>query len=240
MLDHIRPHGLVGTYLEGSKGALRRTHDMEETKVYVQFGCGMCAPKGWLNYDGSPTVWLQRLSLVGPMFSLLPTKFPQNVIYGDIVRGLPLKSNSCNAVYASHVLEHLSREDFDRALKETFRILKPGGTFRLVVPDLECLAKRYIDGLTSGRVSAAEEFLDATAFGIRVRSSGPTKVLSLLFGSSAHLWMWDYPALEDALTKFGYIAIRRASFGDSVDKAFAAVEDEARFQDGVCVECSRP
>ena len=42
---------------------------------------------------------------------------------GDVVRGLPVADQSCDGVYASHVLEHLSRTDFEAAMRETFRIL---------------------------------------------------------------------------------------------------------------------
>jgi predicted SAM-dependent methyltransferase len=46
------------------------------------------------------------------------------------------------AVYASHTLEHFDYTgDLDQALKEWSRVLSPGGTLYISVPDLEVLAK---------------------------------------------------------------------------------------------------
>ena len=127
--------------------------------LLVQYGCGFSAPPGWRNFDASPTLRFERLPIVGKLHSRNGERFPANVEYGDIVKGLPLAHDSCAAVYASHVLEHLSLEDFQTALTNTFALLKSGGLFRLVVPDLETLAKKY---LASGNPDAAVTFMKET------------------------------------------------------------------------------
>ena len=52
---------------------------------------------------------------------------------------------SVDALYASHVLEHLG---YDKALPETLRhlarILKPGAPFYIAVPDLAALSKLFV------------------------------------------------------------------------------------------------
>ena len=58
-------------------------------KKYVQYGCGLSAPKEWLNYDVSPTLILQKTPLLSSVLKL-DTAFPDNVLYGDIVKGLPI------------------------------------------------------------------------------------------------------------------------------------------------------
>ena len=70
--------------------------------------------------------------------------WPQNVEFGDIVRGLPIEEGSCRAIYCSHVLEHLALDDFRVALHNTYRYLAPEGVFRFVVPDLKVLATDYV------------------------------------------------------------------------------------------------
>lgn len=107
-----------------------------ERPVYVQYGCGWSAPEAWLNFDSSPTLRFERLPLIGKLYTRNARRFPANVRYGDVVKGLPVADKSCDGIYASHVLEHLAFADFEKALTNTFRYLKPGGTFRLVVPDL--------------------------------------------------------------------------------------------------------
>ena len=48
--------------------------------------------------------------------------------------------------YASHVLEHLGyMGELQQTLREVNRALKPGGVFRISVPDLEVLCRLFID-----------------------------------------------------------------------------------------------
>lgn len=53
-------------------------------------------------------------------------------------------------IYASHVLEHLSyRDELLQALREMARVLRPGGTLRISVPDFDQLVRLYLQpGLT--------------------------------------------------------------------------------------------
>ena len=49
------------------------------------------------------------------------------------VRDLPFRDTSFDAVMCCYLLELLGREDIDRTLDEIRRVLRPGGTFSLVV-----------------------------------------------------------------------------------------------------------
>ena len=53
--------------------------------------------------------------------------FPRNVRYGDIVRGLPIKDGTAKAVYASYILEHLTRADSKPRCETPGEYLSPGG-----------------------------------------------------------------------------------------------------------------
>ena len=114
-------------------------------KRYVHYGCGLTAPVQWENFDVSPTLRIQKIPLLGRLVrQRLNAQFPENVRYGNIIKGLPVLEDSCDGVYCSHTLEHLSLVDFRKALANTKKILKPGGIFRCVVPDLESAARKYI------------------------------------------------------------------------------------------------
>lgn len=203
--------------------------------LYVQYGCGFSSAKNWRNFDASPALRFERLPLIGRVYTKNEQRFPSNVEYGDIIKGLPLTDSSCDGVYASHVLEHLSLADFRAALRNTYRILKPGGIFRLVVPDLETLARRYLE---SESPDASLEFMRATDLGKESRLRGIRLIVSQL-GNSQHLWMWDYSSLENELSDAGFVGIRRCFFNDSSDKAFLEVEEESRFIDSVGIECGK-
>ncbi len=48
-------------------------------------------------------------------------------------------------IYASHCIEYFDREEIIEVLKEWKRVLIPGGTLRLAVPDFDSLLKVYLD-----------------------------------------------------------------------------------------------
>jgi hypothetical protein len=200
-------------------------------EMNVQYGCGLSAPEGWLNFDSSPTLRVQRMPLVGAFLrGRLGVAFPPAVRYGDIVKGLPVRDASCDAVYCSHVLEHLALEDCRMALAHTFRILKPGGVFRCVLPDLERAARNYVAALDQGDVTAGVRFMGRnTLVGMEQRPKGVKGAIQHHFGNSLHLWMWDEAGLRDALLKAGFTEVRRCGFNDSANKAFLAVEDPSRY-----------
>ncbi|HSW65485.1 MAG TPA: methyltransferase domain-containing protein, partial [Dissulfurispiraceae bacterium] len=90
----------------------------------LNLGCGQRYHSGWTNVD-----------------------FKANsceVIAHDLGKGLPFDSNSFNVVYHSHLLEHFSKEYAFTFLKNCFRVLKSGGIIRVVVPDLETIARLYL------------------------------------------------------------------------------------------------
>ncbi len=120
--------------------------DENIANYFVQYGCGFSVGKGWLNFDSSPTLRLSRVPGLSSMVKRISgIRFPEEVQYGDICKGLLAPCSSCAGIYASHVLEHLSLEDFRAALRNTFEMLKPGGIFRLIVPDLYVRARKYTD-----------------------------------------------------------------------------------------------
>src|SRR5262245_66367557 len=83
-----------------------------DERLYVQYGCGICAPAGWLNFDASPRLRLEQIpGICGILRSTVGLLFPSNVRFGDIVRGLPIPDNSAYGVYCSHVLENLARDE---------------------------------------------------------------------------------------------------------------------------------
>lgn len=210
-------------------------------KLYIQYGCGLSAPEKWKNYDTSPTLRIQKTPIIGTLLkSRLNTVFPDNVLYGDIVKGIPVNDNSCDGVYCSHVLEHLSLNDFRIALKNTYKILKPGGIFRCVVPDLEVIAKRYVDAVGNKKENASIDFCgNGSLMGVTQRTKGLKGMLTNQFGNAHHLWMWDHYSLSAELLKTGFKDIRRAQFNDSTDEMFKLVEDQSRFESAVALECRK-
>lgn len=197
----------------------------------VQYGAGWHSAPDWLSFDSSPSLWLERIPFIGGMIRMNPEPFPATTRFGDITRGLPLADGSAKAVYASHVLEHLSYNACLVALRNSYRLLKPGGVFRLIVPDLAVRVDRYVAARDAGQPDASLRFLRETLLGREARVSSPLGYLRALIGNSDHLWMWDEASMKAALAGAGFVDIRRCDLGDSEDPAFAAVERANRFRD---------
>lgn len=179
---------------------------------------------------------LQKIPLLGPLLTRGGPQFPRTARYGDIVRGLPIAPGSCDAVYCSHVLEHLSLEDLRTALRNIRSYLKPAGVFRFVVPDLENYARNY---LASTAEQPAMYFMEETMLGYAQRARGLSGVMRSAWGNSRHMWMWDYKSLAVELAKAGFRPIRRAQYGDSPDAHFRDVEDAGRWANQLGMECGR-
>jgi SAM-dependent methyltransferase len=208
--------------------------------LYIQFGCGMCAPDGWKNFDAGPAFWLQKyVPFSKPV--LCRKGFPdypvRNIEYGDIVLGLPVKQGSANAVYCSHVLEHLALAEFRRAIRNVYQYLEPGGVFRLVVPDFEYLIQQYC---ASSDPKAASQLLEGAHLGEAAMRRGIASLPQTLFGRSKHLWMWDYKAMASELADAGFVDIRRAYYNDSRNLRFQEVENPGRWENCLGVECRKP
>lgn len=85
--------------------------------IRLNVGCGEFSLLSWLNLDvhvGGPVRPDVRASALA----------------------LPLADQSCDAVYAGHVMEHIHYFDVVKALQEFRRVLVPGGKLAVVGPDI--------------------------------------------------------------------------------------------------------
>ena len=67
-----------------------------------------------------------------------------HIDYKSGIQSLPFfVDNSVSLIYCSHALEYFDRNQAKYVLKEWHRVLEPGGTLRLAVPDFEALINVY-------------------------------------------------------------------------------------------------
>jgi SAM-dependent methyltransferase len=201
--------------------------------VYVQYGSGEVAPVEWLNFDASFRLRMERLPGIRlGMRLVVGLLYAPNIRVGDIVCGLPLPDAAATGIYCSHVLEHIPRDDLPAALRNTLRLLRPGGRFRLIVPDLEWRVARYAAASARRAPSAADDLMRACLLGQFSRNRTIVDAAKGWLGKSRHLWMYDFAALQSLLDAAGFRDIRRCDIGDCDDPMFALVEDVSRFYEG--------
>ena len=118
---------------------------------------------------------------------------------GDIVNLSQFDDESCEEVYASHVLEHVPQQKVLDTLKGLHRILKPGGKFYVSVPDLDVLCHLFINPLATPAVKF--------------------HVMRMLFGGQVdqhdfHFFGWNQLFMFDFLRQAGFSKAERIeSFG---------------------------
>ena len=199
---------------------------IKNKKLFVHFGGSYAgpAPKEFLNFDSSPTLIFERIPLIGKLYKKNKEFFPPNVMYGDIVKGLPLRENSVEGIYCSHVLEHLALNELKKSLRNIYKLLKKEGVFRAVLPDMKSHSIKY----SKGEITSIE-FLKATGLGTQSRKRSFKEMIINHFGGSRHLWMWDFDSMKKELLESGFTKVREASFNDSSNELFKLVETKHRW-----------
>lgn len=94
---------------------------------YLNLGCGYRFNSKWTNVDFVSTA--------------------KDVIAYNLTRGVPFVDNSFAVVYHSHLLEHFPKTRSEFFIRECYRVLKPGGVLRIAVPDLEQIARIYLEAI---------------------------------------------------------------------------------------------
>ena len=148
------------------------------------------------------------------------------VLVHNLKKGIPAPDSTVDAVYHSHVLEHVDREAVPGFFAEILRVLKPGGVHRVVVPDLERYAREYLDSLERGLTDPqARASHDATVsqmilqmvrrepYGTSQQPPLQRRLENLLLGDArkrgeSHVWMWDRVNLPAALERAGFTDVQ--------------------------------
>jgi len=119
-------------------------------------------------------------------------------IQHNLTAPLPFADNSIAKIQAQDVLEHVEFEKAVFILDEVYRVLRPGGTFRLSVPDYRSpVLKRRSIYDARGRVigdlmMGATSYLDQATGDARVRFSED---------GDAHLWFPRYELITHLVLK---------------------------------------
>lgn len=219
----------------------------------VNVGCGPASPAGWVNIDGSAQAWFA----VHPALSRFATRltgrqvghWPSGVVYRDVRRGLGFPQASVAAVFSSHFVEHLYRDEALAFLRDAHRALAPGGACRIVVPDVAAIVDWYLDRRSQPPAGTAESSSDMLMglLGVHARKRAPGKGLLGLYRRrtdfDSHKWMYDAEGLVALFREVGFEDPAPRKHLDSAipREALAAVERADRIDDGagVCVEARR-
>lgn len=176
--------------------------------VKINLGCGMAVAKGWTNIDGSlnalASSWphfmhkiLYRASGSSHYYSIHEycSILEDNIFIHHVLSyGIPFVDESVDVVYSSHFLEHLHQHEAMHLLKETLRVLKPGGLVRICIPDLSYAICLYSLGKKKQMLS--------DYFFVETKESYFAR----------HKYMYDFELLSESLSAAGFVNIVRCSY----------------------------
>lgn len=176
--------------------------------VKVNLGCGLAVAPGWWNVDASLNAliagwpsFLHRIAYRASGSSryyseeqYLALLRDNRFVHHDLGDSIPFQSGTVDYVYTSHFLEHLFEKEGARLLREVCRVLKPGGTLRVCVPDLAYAVELYSHG--------QKERMLRDYFFVEDKGSYLAR----------HKYMYDFELLSNALRQAGFHTVTRCSY----------------------------
>jgi len=186
--------------------SVKRARSLSSFPVQLNLGSGFNPKPGWINVDlGHETADFQL----------------------DLREPLPFPDESASRIYSEHFFEHLEyasvtdsnawhldpSHDPSEALaflRECRRVLAPGGTCDLVVPDAECIVQEYAN-------RAKEPFPRYEWWGPKWCVT-PMHCVNYVFRQGKeHRYAYDFETLRHTLSLAGFSSVRRREFDPSVD-----------------------
>jgi predicted SAM-dependent methyltransferase len=181
---------------------------LDESGLAINFGAGWRPLEGWVNVDIADA--------------------PGIDVVLDVTEGLPFATGSAHAIFAEHLIEHLTREAALDFLRECHRVLAPDGVLRLSTPDGGSYLRSYAgDREFLERMRGPDEAMDFDVINRVMREGG------------LHLWLYDENSLCDLVERAGFREVRAVGFGESRSPSMSSVDSPERAVESLYVEGSR-
>jgi predicted SAM-dependent methyltransferase len=166
----------------------------------LQIGAGTANPAGWLNTDIEPQ---------------------KGQAYLDASKPFPLPDRAFRYVYSEQVIEHLTYEEGLLMLRESYRILEPGGKARIATPNLDSYIEMFHPGTPE-----AQRFLQRKAdWQLWPKTPDPAcYILNRQLHDWGHQFVYTPKLLTASLESVGFRNIKRYQTGESEDPGLMHVE----------------
>lgn len=204
-------------------------------KLWLNVASSTCVEPEFVNFDNHVLLSASRLPAAADRLfpsryrSLLRTyrslRNQEHLLRHDCRKSLPLPPASADHILCSHFLEHVHPDEALAIVQDFARVLKPGGTLHVIVPDLYLQVQAYLRDKDKS-ASAADEFVQKTLLSTPTRGSAKFRILEATgqFGLT-HRWMYDGASMSKMMNLAGL----------HVDPTLATPSDHVRRNDGVSV-----
>lgn len=209
-LQPIREMAQTLSQFRPANARLKRLYlsDAETRKLHL--GCGRHAIEGWLNTD--------RFCRHG-------------IVYVDVTKNFALPSNTFDYVYCEHTIEHLPYEGGLNLLRESQRVLRSGGTLRLVTPDFVFLKSLH----DAEKTPLQKEYLSwSMKEWVGTASDVPQEmfVINNFVRAWGHQFIYDKATLTQSLLSAGFTSIEQCELNASRHSVLRGLENEDRMPEG--------
>jgi predicted SAM-dependent methyltransferase len=187
---------------------------VEGEGILVHLGCGPRVIEGWVNVDFDP---------------------PKGAFFADFRAPMAMGNGVAAHIHCEHVLEHLEKEVAQSFLRECARVLQPGGTIRVVVPD----AGKYMNAYARGDELF---FAPCSRIGGSVRPlTSRMEIVNQMFRmGGGHRYAWDFPELALSLEQAGFASVEQSEYGKADVRVFIDGSDEWRRHESLYVNARKP
>jgi predicted SAM-dependent methyltransferase len=194
-------------------------------------GCGTIFLRDWINIG----YWEHLES--GRLYANPNGQEGAVLLNYDLTNGVPAVADSLDAIYHSHMLEHLTYEEGLVFLQQIHAALKPDGLHRILVPDLEAFARAYVGDNSLLLDKYRDGVLSEKADIYKTRAS----IFMGMLHNHGHKCGWDWETLHWALTRYGFKHIQRTLFQESALHDIKTIEEYSplRAMESLCVEATK-
>ncbi len=128
------------------------------------------------------------------------------ILQHDCRKKLNYPDNSVDHILCSHFLEHVYLQETKAILSDFYRVLKPGGTLHIIVPDLGVFIKEYITRSQAGQADAADLFVEGTILSKSSRGTLRYRIMEFQGGFGLqHRWMYDHLSMTHHVKQAGFL-----------------------------------
>jgi predicted SAM-dependent methyltransferase len=177
-------------------------------KLMLNVGCGPNPRKDFINldYNWSPDI---------------------DICWDITKKKYPIKNQSLEGIFTEHCLEHISLQDCQKNLSEFHRLLKPGGTLRIVVPDGELYVDIYQRKKNGENIKMPHEQGYIT----------PMARVNGIFRNHGHKFIYDFDTFKILLEKADFRNIKKEVFMKGRDPRLL-IDMEWRSDESLYVEAT--
>lgn len=164
--------------------------------------------------------------------------FGRKGVYGaDLRYPLLIDDATVDGIFTEHTFEHMAFDDVRRLVGECFRVLKPGGRIRVIVPDVSIFVARY----QANDVAWFREWARVSLLPRGRQFVTPMQAISFITQEYGHRSAWDFASLAKVLGDAGFADIEATGYRRGRDPRLLRDKDaESRRLVSIYVEAAKP